>query len=109
MALTGLRAGSLIRFTKRMRPVGPVGWSPVGASFVPQPTVRPTAAPRATSLTRERFIPVEKKCMGGPSGRRAAGRKGRGLRRIGERGECRIRVGVAIADCVWQPAALAVV
>src|SRR5437867_9218184 len=35
MAFTGRRAGSLIRFTNRTRPVGPVGSSGPAASFVP--------------------------------------------------------------------------
>src|SRR5438094_8092080 len=40
------------------------------------------------------------------SRRRAAGRKRRWLRRIGERGERRIRIRVAVANGVREPAAL---
>src|SRR6185295_2855249 len=39
IAFTGLRAGSVTRLTKRMRPAGPVGSSGPGASTVPQASV----------------------------------------------------------------------
>src|SRR5437899_2900555 len=97
MAFTGIRVGSLIRFTNLTRPEGPPGSSGPGASFVPH--AAPTRANAAINPIDLVVIVFLASSVG------AAGWETRRLCRIRRY----VRVGVSIAECVGQPAALTLI